>query len=353
MTIHESPVLEVRQLRVGFHRRRTPTFWALDDVSLSIAAGRTMGLVGESGSGKSTLARAILGLVPADGGSIELLGRDITHLKPAQRRQVGRDLQSVFQDPNSSLNPSFTVRRSLAEPLRAQGVTDRTRIQQRISEMLHEVGLDPAADRRFPRQFSGGQRQRICIARALMTSPQIVIADEAVSALDLSVQAQILNLLADLQQQHNVSYLFISHDMSVVRHACHDITVLYRGQVMEQGPTSLVTQQPAHPYTRTLLLAAPLADPLLQRARHHAPATTPGGSARRPSPAAAPTGAAGCPFADRCPFAIAACRQSRPEMRVLPDGRSVACHRYPEWQTEVPGLEALVEVPSAPPPTAH
>ena len=346
MSSQDTPVLEVRQLRVGFSRRRSPTFWALDDVSLSIAAGRTMGLVGESGSGKSTLARAILGLAPVDAGRIELLGRDITHLKPAQRRQVGQDLQSVFQDPNSSLNPSFTVRRSLGEPLRAQGERNRSRIQTRISEMLHEVGLDPATARRLPRQFSGGQRQRICIARALMTSPQVVIADEAVSALDLSVQAQILNLLADLQQQHRVSYLFISHDMSVIRHACHDVTVLYRGQVMEQGPTSLVAQQPAHPYTRTLLLAAPIADPLLQRAKHLDGVTalnkSPGDTS---SPAA--SNEAGCPFADRCPFAITACGLSRPEMRVLPDGRSVACHRYPEWQAEAPSLRPPVRIASA------
>ena len=167
----------------------------------------------------------------------------------------------MFQDPNSSLNPSYTVARSLAEPLRAQGIRARQEIAQRTSTMLEDVGLEPAAASRYPRQFSGGQRQRISIARALMTSPQVVICDESVSALDLSVQAQILNLLADLQAAHGLSYLFISHDMSVIRHLCHDITVLYQGQVMEAGPTSFVAHQPAHPYTRALLAAAPVADP--------------------------------------------------------------------------------------------
>ena len=251
MTQAPAPVLDVRDIRVGFRRtRRAPLFWALDGVSLTVHHGRTMGLVGESGSGKSTLARAVLGLAPVQSGTIELQGQDITHLDSRARRPLGRTLQAVFQDPNSSLNPSYTVARSLAEPLRAQGIRARQEIAQRTSTMLEDVGLEPAAASRYPRQFSGGQRQRISIARALMTSPQVVICDESVSALDLSVQAQILNLLADLQAAHGLSYLFISHDMSVIRHICHDITVLYQGQVMEAGPTSFVAHQPAHPYTR-------------------------------------------------------------------------------------------------------
>jgi oligopeptide/dipeptide ABC transporter ATP-binding protein len=322
-------VLDIRNLRVGFRRRRRdPVFWALDDVSLTVQRGRTMGLVGESGSGKSTLAKAVLGLAPVHSGRIELRGQDITQLKPKQRRSLGRTLQAVFQDPNTSLNPSYTVGRSLAEPMRAQGISSRQQVTERMLKLLDEVGLDPAAAKRYPRQFSGGQRQRISIARALMTSPEVVIADEAVSALDLSVQAQILNLLADLQDEHHVSYLFISHDLSVVRHICHDVTVLYRGQVMEAGPTSVVTHQPAHPYTRALLLAAPVADPALQRVRQAASAAA---ATDRPVLAAASTG---CPFATRCPFAVTTCTQERPELRPLPDGRSVACHRYPEWLDE-------------------
>ena len=330
MTEDSTVVLDVQNLRVGFRRRRRAAmFWALDGVSLTVRRGRTMGLVGESGSGKSTLAKAVLGLTPVQAGRIELLGQDITALKPKQRRRLGKSLQAVFQDPNSSLNPSYTIGRSLAEPMRAQAVSTRQQVSDRVTQLLDEVGLDASAANRYPRQFSGGQRQRVSIARALMTSPEVVIADEAVSALDLSVQAQILNLLSDLQDEHQVSYLFISHDMSVVRHVCHDVTVLYRGQVMEVGPTSLVTRHPAHPYTRALLLAAPVANPALQRVRHAAADAA--AVVARPG---VPATDAGCPFASRCPFAVAVCSEQRPELRPLPDGRSVACHRYPEWLDE-------------------
>jgi oligopeptide/dipeptide ABC transporter ATP-binding protein len=327
VTETQAPVLDVRNIRVGFGRRRgAPLFWALDDVSLTVQRGRTMGLVGESGSGKSTLARAVLGLAPVQSGSVQLLGRDITHLDAKQRRALGRSLQAVFQDPNSSLNPSYTVARSLAEPLRAQSIRARDEIGRRTRTMLEDVGLDPAVAGRYPRQFSGGQRQRISIARALMTSPEVVICDEAVSALDLSVKAQILNLLSDLQDEHGLSYLFISHDMSVVRHVCHDLTVLYRGQVMEAGPTKLVAHEPAHPYTLALLLAAPVADPMVQRERRN--------NAPEPTDGTALSSSPGCPFAPRCPFAGEQCWETRPPLQPLPDGRVVACHRYPEWQRE-------------------
>lgn len=338
----KSAVLDVRHVRVGFRRRRrSPMFWALDDVSLSIQRGRTMGLIGESGSGKSTLAKAVLGLAPVQSGSVELLGRDITHLPAPERRTLGRTLQAVFQDPNTSLNPSYTIGRSLAEPMRAQGIRAKEQISKRTATMLDDVNLGPEAAKKYPRQFSGGQRQRISIARALMTEPQLVICDEAVSALDLSVQAQILNLLSDLQDEHSLSYLFISHDMSVVKHLCHDVTVLYQGQVMESGPTTPVAQDPAHPYTRTLLLAAPIADPDLQRERRAA-RITPESAALTPTPAVS----TGCPFAPRCAFARETCWTTRPELRPLPDGRFVACHRHPEWQLEI----ATVNAPATPPP---
>lgn len=263
-----APVLQVQNLRVGFRRRRRdPMFWALDDVSLSIQPGRTMGLIGESGSGKSTLAHAVLGLAPIRSGRVVLLGQDITTLPLGERRPLAKSLQAVFQDPNSSLDPAWTVGRSLAEPIRVQGVRDKEQIRGRAAQLLTDVGLDPSAAGRYPRQFSGGQRQRISIARALMTSPKLVICDESVSALDLSVQAQILNLLTDLQEKHQLAYLFISHNMAVVRHVCHDITVLHRGQVMEAGPTRRVTYEPTHDYTRALLAAAPVADPAVQRPR--------------------------------------------------------------------------------------
>lgn len=330
MTNSTSPVLDVQHLRVGFkRRRRDPLFLAVDDVSLTIRPGRTMGLVGESGSGKSTLANAVLGLAPVLAGTLSLAGQDITHLGAAQRRKLGRTLQAVFQDPNSSLNPSWTIGRSLAEPMVAQGVGTRSEIESRTAQLLEDVGIDPNVARRFPRQFSGGQRQRISIARALMTSPKLVICDESVSALDLSVQAQILNLLADLQAKTGLAYLFISHNMSVVQHVCHDVTVLYRGQVMESGPTALVTREPAHPYTRALLVAVPVADPAEQRRRRSTNAT---------AEVANPVGTQhpGCPFASRCPVAVDQCVEERPALRSLPDGRQVACHRYPEWRSELP-----------------
>ena len=330
MITNNDPVLAVENLRVGFKtRRKAPMFWAVDGVSLELRSGRTMGLIGESGSGKSTIANAVLGLVPVQAGHVELMGEKISNLPASRRKTLGKALQAVFQDPNTSLNPFWTIGKSLAEPLVAQGGHTRDQIRRRTAQLLSDVGLDPGASHRFPRQFSGGQRQRISIARALMTSPKVVICDESVSALDLSVQAQILNLLADLQDKHGVSYLFISHDMSVVRHVCHDVTVLYRGQVMESGPTALVSAEPAHPYSRALLLAAPVADPVKQREKRRAAAAA---EAAAPSSAAEPVG---CPFAPRCPFAVDECRAERPELRELADGRKVACHRYPEWQTEI------------------
>ena len=325
-----TPVLEIRNLSVSFkRRRREAAFKALDDVSLSIKAGHTMGLIGESGSGKSTLANAVLGLAPVEAGSISLLGEDITTSSSSDRRRLAKTMQAVFQDPNSSLDPAWTIERCLAEPMQLQGERDGQKIRGRTVQLLGDIGLDEKAAQRYPAQFSGGQRQRISIARALMTSPQLVICDESVSALDLSVQAQILNLLSDLQVKHQLSYLFISHNMSVVRHACHDVTVLYRGQVMETGPTTSVTAAPAHPYTRALLLAVPVADPLVQRERARQAEQT-----AKPQPTALPLATKGCPFFYRCPFAADICRSERPPLRDIGDDRSVACHRFPEWQSE-------------------
>ncbi|WP_420180890.1 ATP-binding cassette domain-containing protein [Paenarthrobacter sp. TA1.8] len=260
------PVLVAENITVQYRRGRL-NFTALDNVSVRIPRGTTVGLVGESGSGKSTLAKAILGLVPITTGRVELLGRDITHLAGKDRRRLGRSMQAVFQDPNTSLNPSFTIRRSLIEPLKAQNMLGEVDVNARVAEVLTAVGMEPDAGSRRPRQFSGGQRQRISIARALITNPEIVVCDEAVSALDLSVQAQVLNLLSDLQRERGLSYLFISHDMSVVKHICHEVTVLYRGAIKESGPTQLVTTAPADPYTKALLMAAPIADPHRQRQR--------------------------------------------------------------------------------------
>lgn len=322
-------VLTADRVRVGFRRRRRdPLFWALDDVSLTVPRGKTHGLVGESGSGKSTFAKAALGLLPVDGGKIEVAGIDVTGPEGPDHRRLARHLQAVFQDPTGSLNPSHTIGRSLAEPLLAQGRRDRPAVAAAVRDGLDRVGLDPSAGNRLPRHFSGGQRQRICIARALMTQPELLVCDEAVSALDLSVRAQVLNLLMDLQDESGLSYLFISHDMNVVQRMCHDLTVLYRGQVMETGPTATVTRAPAHPYTRALLLAAPVADPVEQAARRARAVRT------EPPVQRNDAHVGGCPFAPRCPFARAECTASRPELRPVGGGVSVACHRYPEWQAE-------------------
>ena len=280
-------------------------------------------LVGESGAGKSTLGRVVLGLVPIASGSVRFGGAALGGLPASRSREMRMRLQAVYQDPGGSLNPSYSVFWSLAEPMRARGFGDRNEIAARVAGTLDAVGIDPDAAHRRPSAFSGGQLQRICIARAIVTFPELVILDEAVSALDLSVQAQILNLLRNLQDERQLSYLFISHDMAVVRHFCHDVTVLYRGQVMEAGPTAEVTDGPAHPYTRALLQASPVADPVAQRKRRLA---APPLAARVPT-----TPQSGCVYASRCAFATPECHELRPELREISSGRFVACHRYPDW----------------------
>jgi peptide/nickel transport system ATP-binding protein len=318
-------LLELDGLSVEYRRRRR-VLRAVDDVSFDVRAGETVGLVGESGSGKSTIARAVLGLVPVSGGTIRFDGREIVGLPFSERRALHRDLQIVFQDPYGSLNPMRTVGQTLAEPLEAAGVRDRERIRHRVSEMLERVELPQASAARLPREFSGGQRQRIAIARALMLEPKLVICDEAVSALDLSVQAQILNLLADLQEQTAVSYLFISHDLDVVRHLCDRLVVLYRGRVLERGVAGDVIATPGQPYTQALLDAAPVLDPRVQRARR--------GTAAVATRERAPEASEGCPFAARCPYVRPLCRETVPELRATATGALAACHRYPEWRVE-------------------
>lgn len=322
------PLLEATDVTVSFRgRRRQRTQPALQGVGVTVKRGRTTGLVGESGAGKTTLGRVVLGLVPVLSGRVRLGDVEVIGLSGASRRRLAARLQAVYQDPRSALNPSYSVFRSLAEPLRAGGVLDRSEIAVRVAAALDAVGLDPASARRRPRGFSGGELQRACIARAIITSPDLVILDEPVSALDLSVQAQILNLLADLQDERGLSYLFISHDLAVVRHFCHDVTVLYRGRVMEQGSAVAVTDSPAHPYTRDLLRASPVADPVVQRRRRLDEPTV--------AVRAADAAAEGCVYAPRCAFAEPGCHTTQPEWREIAPGRAVACHRYPEWMQGV------------------
>ncbi|WP_121149651.1 ABC transporter ATP-binding protein [Microbacterium sp. AG1240] len=260
-----APLLTVEDVHVVFGSGRK-AFTALNGVSLDIRPGETMGLVGESGSGKTTIGRAILGLVAPTQGTITFDGRDITRLRAAERRSLARDVQVIFQDPYSSLNPSMTVADILAEPLLIQGWTRRD-AYARIRELLDRVGLPGDADRRLPREFSGGQRQRIAIARSIALGPKLIICDEPVSALDLTTQARVLDLLVEIQEATGVAYLFVSHDLGVVRHISHRVMVLYRGDVVEEGEVDQVTARPAHPYTQRLFMSAPVADVALQRAR--------------------------------------------------------------------------------------
>ena len=312
----------VVEYKVGRHR---PPLRAVDGVSFTAAAGETLGLVGESGSGKTTIGRAILGLVPVGGGTISFDGTSITHAGHRERRRLSSDLQVVFQDPYSSLNPTRTVGQTLTETLRVQGASQAT-ARARARELLERVGLPPEAVNRYPAHFSGGQRQRIAIARALMAQPRLVICDEPASALDLSVQAQVLNLLRELQDELHLTYLFIAHDLAVVRHLSHRIIVLYHGRIMEQGSAADVYSNPIHPYTQALLAAAPVPDPDEQRRRRIARAARRVADRGMPPPNS-------CPFAARCPHTIDICRTSRPPLEATPSGTLVSCHRWHELAT--------------------
>jgi peptide/nickel transport system ATP-binding protein len=262
-------LLQVREVVVEFEGRgwRAKPFRALHEVSLDIGQGETYGLVGESGSGKTTIGRAILGLVPVASGSIRFAGRELVGMPRRDRRALARDIQVVFQDPYSSLNPSMTVQEILAEPLVAQSGLSRGQAASRVSGLLDQVGLPSDAGTRLPREFSGGQRQRVAIARALALEPRLIVCDEPVSALDLSTQARVLDLFISIQEQTGVSYLFISHDLAVVRHISHRVAVLYHGDIVEQGDVVQVTERPEASYTKRLLMAAPLPDPDAQARR--------------------------------------------------------------------------------------
>lgn len=262
------PLLVVDNLEVAYPVKgwRRPPFQALKGVSLDIMPGECVGLVGESGSGKTTLGRAVLGLAPVTGGSVKFKGQEIGHLSRRKRRALSDEIQVVFQDPYSSLNPSLTIEQSLTEPLRVKkhSAVDASK---RVRTLLDQVGLPSNAAGRLPREFSGGQRQRIAIARALALSPQLIVCDEPVSALDLSTQARVLELFRDIQQQTGVAYLFVSHDLAVVRHLSHRVAVMYHGEIVEYGDGDKVTSNPDHPYTQRLLLAAPVPEPALQEQR--------------------------------------------------------------------------------------
>lgn len=317
------PLLDVRELEVIFSQRGSHVR-AVDRVSLSIAKGEVLGLVGESGSGKSTIGRVILGLTDATNGSVSFAGTNITSFRGRNRRALATDLQVVFQDPLSSLNPRWTVGRSLSEPLLLHRRLKGAAAGREVARLLASVGLPEEAANRMPRQLSGGQRQRIAIARAVALSPRLIVCDEPTSALDLSTQSQTLNLLRNLHQQHQLSYLFISHDLDVVRYISDRIAVLYRGQIMEIGEAVEVADSPQHPYTRALVGAASIPDPRAQAARRQGRQESTGQTTAK----AGPFALEGCPFVPRCPFVAAICRSTRPALALTSTKRQVACHLF-------------------------
>ncbi|WP_033289787.1 ABC transporter ATP-binding protein [Amycolatopsis jejuensis] len=300
-------------------RRRVGALSAIAGVSFDVPAGRTFGLVGESGCGKSTTGRVIVGLERATGGAVTFAGQDLVRPGRKERRALSREIQLVFQDPFASMDPRMRVGSILAEPLAIQGTLSRPQRLARIAGILDEVGLPATAVHRYPHEFSGGQRQRLCLARALIVEPRMIVADEPVSALDVSVQAQVLNMMKDLQDRRGLTYLFISHDLSVVRYVADTIGVMYLGKLVETGPAEDVYRHPAHPYTRGLIDAVPIADPAAERGR-----ATPGVSGELPSAITPPSG---CRFRTRCALAQEVCARVEPERRVVGvAGHEVACH---------------------------
>jgi oligopeptide/dipeptide ABC transporter ATP-binding protein len=311
-----SELLSLRDVHVRFNTA-AGTVKAVNGVSLDLAVGETLGLVGESGCGKSTLGKAIMRLVPVAGGEVRIDGVDIAHLDRTALNEVRRKVQMIFQDPYGSLNPRSSVGRSVAQPLVIAG-WDEARIRERVDTLLRWVGLPTDAKQRFPHEFSGGQRQRIGIARALALSPRLIICDEPVSALDVSVRAQVINLLEDLKGQFGVSYLFISHDLSVVEHIADRVAVMYLGTIVEAGGRDQIWRRPQHPYTKALLEAAPIANPKAARARRRTVLQGELPSALDPP--------AGCPFHSRCPIAVDRCRVDKPDLRPVSNGALAACH---------------------------
>ncbi|MCD6526888.1 MAG: dipeptide ABC transporter ATP-binding protein [Desulfuromonas sp.] len=320
-----TPLLELKDLhksfrvaggKRGFSHSMLP---AVAGVSLTLNKGQTLGLVGESGCGKSTISKLIMGLLRPDSGSIRFRDQELSQLNARQWRPLRSQMQMIFQDPYASLNPRMTVNAILNEPFAIHTKLNQQQRRDKVASLLEKVGLEPWHGQRYPHEFSGGQRQRIGIARALALQPELIIADEPVSALDLSIQAQIINLLDSLQEEFGLTYLFISHDLSVVEHLCDQVAVMYLGQIVEQAPVEQFYRQPAHPYSEALLQALPVADPT--RTAHRLP------QGEVPSPLDPPPG---CPFHPRCPYAISICRQQPPALLEIADQHVVACHRSGE-----------------------
>jgi oligopeptide transport system ATP-binding protein len=301
----------------GVLRKQVGEIKAVDDVSFDITKGETLGLVGESGCGKSTTGRTILKLYNPTAGRIELQGRDITELDGNELREIRTDMQMIFQDPQACLNPRMTVGSIIAEPLDEHTRLKRRQKRERVRELLDAVGMNPDFENRYPHEFSGGQRQRIGIARALALEPKFIVCDEPIAALDVSIQAQVVNLLEDLQRKHDLTYLFISHDLSMVRHIADRIAVMYLGRLVELAPRQQLYSMPRHPYTKALLSAVPEPDPAREAMRERIIL-----KGDVPSPANPPSG---CNFSTRCPIAEERCRRETPAWREIDGGRFVAC----------------------------
>ncbi|HLH92292.1 MAG TPA: dipeptide ABC transporter ATP-binding protein [Xanthobacteraceae bacterium] len=318
----DAPVLEVSDLekhfvvRHGFFRSGAGQVRAVDGVSFAIAPHETLGLVGESGCGKSTVGRAVLRLIEPTAGTIRVDGRDITHLTKAQLRPYRPQMQIIFQDPFSSLDPRMSAGDIVAEPLRVHGLASGRALREQVASLFDRVGLRRAQMESFPHQFSGGQRQRIGIARALALKPKLIVADEPVSALDVSIQAQVLNLMMDLQREMGLAYLFISHNLAVVEHISHRIAVMYLGRIVEYTDKKTLFTRPLHPYTESLLAAVPVPDPRIKRQKRLLQGDV-------PSPINPPSG---CHFHTRCPYAVEHCKVEDPALREVKPGQWVACH---------------------------
>jgi oligopeptide/dipeptide ABC transporter ATP-binding protein len=329
-TVAIEPAVAVEHLDVVFPgRRRQPAVHAVRDVSFTIARGETLGLVGESGSGKSTTARGMMRLVEPTGGRVILAGQDITALGGREMRRARRDMQMVFQDPYSSLDPSRVIGLSVGEALEVHTKLSASDRHEQVRELLRRVNLSPDLYERYPYEFSGGQRQRIAIARAIALRPRVVVCDEAVSSLDVSTQNEIINLLEELQAELGMSYLFIAHDLAVVRHISDRIAVMYLGHIVEEGPSERVFNEPAHPYTEMLLAAVPSPDP----SRRGSSAELVHGEL--PDPARPP---AGCPFRSRCRYALDECATTMPTASAVPGGGTVRCHAAPIRPRQSPWL---------------
>jgi len=321
-------VLEVRDLKVHFPvmagavmRRQVGSVKAVDGVSFAVRRGETLGLVGESGCGKSTTGLAVLRMIDITAGQVVFEGQDITGLDRSRMRPIRRRMQMVYQDPFGSLNPRMKVSEIVGEPLEVHGLAgDRAAWRKRVADLLDMVGLLPDMADRYPHEFSGGQRQRIGIARALALEPSLIICDEPVSALDVSIQAQVVNLFQELQERLGLTYIFIAHDLAVVRHISHRIAVMYLGRIVEIASRGELYARPLHPYTQALLAAIPIPDPEIEATRPQQIITGEVPSAMRPPP--------GCRFHTRCPQAMEACKSVAPPLRTMADGRAVACHLY-------------------------